>query len=90
MVVIKNWKMKCLLTGNRKIEIGRKVKLIVDKHGVKRAGLSQDLKDALKTYELHGETKEDMYKCTFCGYASKRKSDVRRHEKAMHYYNELL
>ena len=54
----------------------------------KGMGLPQDLKYALKTYELHGETKEDVYKCTFCDYTSKRKYNVKRHEKAMHYYHE--
>ena len=51
---------------NRKIEIGRKVKFILDKHGLKKVGLSHELKDALKTYGLHGETKDDMYTCTYC------------------------
>ena len=59
---------------NRKIELEQKLKLIVDKHGYNVNGLSEDMKDALitydklpqhmkdllKTYELHGETKEDM------------------------------
>ena len=73
---------------NSKIEIGQKVKLIVHKHGVNVNRLSQDMKDALKTYKSNGETKEDMYKCTFCDYTSKRKYNVKRHEKAMHYYYE--
>ena len=73
---------------NRKIELGQKLKLIVNKQGYNVNGLSQDMKDALKTYELHGETKEDMYKCTFCGYVSKGKYNVKRHEKEMHYYHE--
>ena len=51
---------------NRKIEIGRKVKFILDKHGLKKVGLSHELKDALKTYGLNGETKDDMYTCTYC------------------------
>ena len=51
-------------------------------------GLSQDMKDALDTYKLYGETKEDMYKCTFCSYISKGKYNVKRHEKEIHYYDE--
>ena len=53
---------------NRKIELGRYVKLLVDQHGFNENGLDNDMKDALKTYELHGKTKEDMYKCTGKGY----------------------
>ena len=72
-----------------KIELEPKVKSIVDKNRYNVNRLSQDMNDALKTYELHSETKEeDMYKCTFCDYASKRKFDVKRHEKTMHYYHE--
>ena len=55
---------KVLAEMDRNIELGRKMKFIVDKHGFNVNGLSPDMKDALKTYELHGETKEDMYKCT--------------------------
>ena len=74
---------------DRKIELGQNLKFIVDKHGFKRAGLSQNLKDALKTYELHSETnEEDMYKCTFCDYATKKKFDVKKHEKTRHFYHE--
>ena len=73
---------------DRKMELGRYVKLVVDKHGVNENGLGNETKEALKTYELHGGTEEeDMYKCTFCGYASKRKFNVNRHEKVMHYVN---
>ena len=73
---------------DRKMELGRYVKLVVDKKGLNENGLGIDTKEALKTYELHGGTEEeDMYKCTFCGYASKRKFNVNRHEKVMHYVN---
>ena len=51
------------------IDIGQKVKFILDKHAFKKVGLSHELKEALKTYGLHGKTKEDMYKCTWKGYA---------------------
>ena len=30
-------------------------------------GSDNDMMEALKIYKLHGETKEDMYKCTYCG-----------------------
>ena len=53
---------------DRKMELGRYVKLVVDKHGVNENGLGNDTKEALKTYELHGKNKEeDIYKCTYCG-----------------------
>ena len=54
---------------DRKMELGRYVKLVVDKHGVNENGLGNDTKEALKTYELHGKNKEeeDIYKCTNCG-----------------------
>ena len=42
---------------NKKIELGRCVKLIVDKHGYNVNGLENELKEALKNYELHGESK---------------------------------
>ena len=42
---------------DRKMELGRYVKLVVDKHGYNVNGLDNDMKEALKTYELHGETK---------------------------------
>ena len=52
---------------NRKMELGRYVKLVVDTNGFNENGLGNDTKEALKTYELHGESKEeDMYKCTYC------------------------
>ena len=39
-----------------------------DKNGFKENGLVHDRKEALKTYESHGETKEEnIYKCTYCG-----------------------
>ena len=47
---------------NRKIELGRCVKLVVDTNGYNANGLENELKEALTTYELHGESKEeDMY-----------------------------
>ena len=53
---------------DRKMELGRYVKLVVDKNGYNVNGLDNDMKEALKTYELHGENKEeDIYKCTYCG-----------------------
>merc|ERR1711954_40783 len=53
---------------DRKMELRRYVKLVVDKHGVNENGLGNDTKEALKTYELHGKNKEeeDIYKCTNC------------------------
>ena len=44
--------------------------LVVDTNGYNENGLSQDMKEALKTYKLYGKTKEDMYNCTFCDYTS--------------------
>ena len=72
----------------RKMELGRKVKVIVNKHNFNVNGLEKDMKDALETYKLYGETKEDMYKCKFCSYISKGKYNVKRHEKEIHYYDE--
>ena len=40
---------------NRKIELGREVNKIVNKHGVNETSLSINNKEALKTYELHGK-----------------------------------
>ena len=40
---------------NRKIEMGRNIKLHVDKHGYNENGLDNDMMVALKTYELHGK-----------------------------------
>ena len=40
---------------NRKMEIGGKVKLLVDKHGFNENGLGNNMKEALKTYKLHGK-----------------------------------
>ena len=51
---------------NKKIEFERYVKVVVDTNGLNENGLSHELKDALKTYGLHGETKDDMYTCTYC------------------------
>ena len=61
---------------NRKIELGRKVKFIIDKHEFKKVGLSHELKDALKTYGLYGETKDDMYTCTYCENVKTYRLDV--------------
>ena len=41
---------------DRKMELGRYVKLVVDKHGVNENGLGNDTKEALKTYKLYGKT----------------------------------
>ena len=68
--------------------MGRKVKLIVDKNRYNVNGFDNDMIEAQKTHKLYGKTKEDIYKCIFCDYASKRKFDVKRHEKTMHYYHE--
>ena len=40
---------------NRKIELGREVNKIVNKHGMNETSLSINNKEALKTYELHGK-----------------------------------
>ena len=40
---------------NRKIELGREVNKIVNKHGVNDASLSINNKEALKTYKLYGK-----------------------------------
>ena len=47
---------------NSKIEMGRSIKLLVDKHGYNVNGFDNDMKEALKTYELHGETKSEIEK----------------------------
>ena len=39
----------------RKIELGRKLKIIVNKHNFNVNGLVKDMKDALDIYELHGK-----------------------------------
>ena len=73
---------------NRKIELGWKLNKIMNEYRYNENGLDNDMKEALKTYKLHVETKEDMYKCKLCAFGSKRKFDVNRHEKAMHYYHD--
>ena len=45
---------------NRKMELGRCAKLLVDEHGYNVNGLDNDMKEALKSYELHGETKSEI------------------------------
>merc|ERR1711954_26586 len=40
---------------NRKIELGRKLNKIMDKHGYNENGLDNDMMVALKTYELRGK-----------------------------------
>ena len=40
---------------NRKIEIGRNLKLIINKHGFNTHALPENMKEALKTYELYGK-----------------------------------
>ena len=40
---------------NRKIELGRKLNKIMDKHGFNENGLDNDMMVALKTYKLYGK-----------------------------------
>ena len=40
---------------NRKIELGRNLKTIVDKHQFNENIFEGDMKDALQTYKLHGK-----------------------------------
>ena len=40
---------------NRKIELGRNLKLFVDKHGFNENIFDIDMKEALQTYQLHGK-----------------------------------
>ena len=40
---------------NRKIEIGRNLKIIINKHGFNTHALPENMKEALKTYELYGK-----------------------------------
>ena len=40
---------------NRKIELGRYVKLVVDTNGYNENGLDNDMMEALKTFKLHGK-----------------------------------
>ena len=40
---------------NRKIELGRNLKIIVDKHGFNENIFESDMKEALQTYKLHGK-----------------------------------
>ena len=61
IITLENEVLADLKEFNRKIELGQKVKLIVDKHEVNVNGLSQDMKDALKTYEgLSQHTKDAL------------------------------
>ena len=39
----------------RYIELGRNLKLIVDKHGFNENIFEGDIKDAFQTYKLHGK-----------------------------------
>ena len=39
----------------RKIELGRKLKIIVNRHNFNVNGLEKDMKEALDTYALHGK-----------------------------------
>ena len=39
---------------DRKMEFGRKLNKIMDKHGYNENGLNNDMMVALKTYKLHG------------------------------------
>ena len=43
---------------DRKMELGRYVKLVVDKHGYNENGLGNDTKEALKTYKLYGKNRD--------------------------------
>ena len=45
---------------NRKIELGREVNKIMDKHGYNENMLDNDMKEALKTYKLYGKTEDDI------------------------------
>merc|ERR1719347_1120006 len=40
---------------DRKMELGRKLNKIMDKHGYNENGLNHDMMVALKTYKLHGK-----------------------------------
>ena len=40
---------------DRKMELGRKLNKIMDKHGYNENGLNNDMMVALKTYKLHGK-----------------------------------
>ena len=40
---------------DRKMELGRYVKLVVDTNGLNENGLDNDMKEALKTYKLYGK-----------------------------------
>ena len=40
---------------NRKIELGRNLKLIVDKYGFNENIFESDMKEALQTYQIHGK-----------------------------------
>ena len=39
----------------RKIELGRKLQIIVNKHNFNENGLEKDMKDALDPYQLYGK-----------------------------------
>ena len=43
---------------DRKMELGRYVKLVVDKNGLNENWLGNDTNEALKTFELHGKKKK--------------------------------
>ena len=47
---------------NRKMELGRCGKLLVDKHGYNVNGLDNDMKEALKSYELVNSLKKITHK----------------------------
>ena len=40
---------------NRKIDIGQNLKLLVYNHGLNENGLENVMKEALKTYKIHGK-----------------------------------
>ena len=42
---------------NRKIEIGRQLKIIIEKHGLNIHASAENMKDALKAYEHYGKNK---------------------------------
>ena len=58
----------------RKIELGRNLKTIINKHGFNINGLGRDKKDALHTYELHGKNM-DMKEIIWRGW----QNDLRRY-----------
>ena len=56
---------------NRKIELGRNLKIIINKHGFNRHALPENMKEALKTYELYGKNM-DMEDIKWRGWQTER------------------